>query len=192
MTKTICGAKNRQGEPCARPAGWGTPHSTGRCKLHGGRTLSHAVAAQRERVTQAAAIMGVPTGVDPHEGMLAMLAVAYGQELWLRDEVALLARRELTGPVGGGEHSSPRYEPNVLVRMHTDAVDRVTRIAKQCADAGVAEREIVLREGMAAVIRDVLVAFAVALHLDPASMEVRAAARQALLAADNTTHEEAA
>jgi hypothetical protein len=32
-----CGAKNRQGSGCRRPAGWGTPHvGEGRCKLHGG------------------------------------------------------------------------------------------------------------------------------------------------------------
>lgn len=32
-----CGAKNRAGTPCNRPAGWGTDHpGEGRCKLHGG------------------------------------------------------------------------------------------------------------------------------------------------------------
>lgn len=35
----ICGKKNRAGNPCARPAGWGTPHpGHGPCKLHGGST----------------------------------------------------------------------------------------------------------------------------------------------------------
>lgn len=33
----ICGATNRNGEPCQLPAGWGTPGSGGtRCKYHGG------------------------------------------------------------------------------------------------------------------------------------------------------------
>lgn len=32
-----CDAKNRQGLPCKRPAGWGTNHAgIGKCKLHGG------------------------------------------------------------------------------------------------------------------------------------------------------------
>lgn len=32
-----CGAKNRAGKPCQRPAGWGTHHpGEGKCKLHGG------------------------------------------------------------------------------------------------------------------------------------------------------------
>jgi len=37
----ICGAraKSKAGEPCRRPAGWGTDHlGTGRCKFHGGRS----------------------------------------------------------------------------------------------------------------------------------------------------------
>lgn len=37
MTDDICGATNRDGEPCALPAGWGTDHAgEGRCKHHGG------------------------------------------------------------------------------------------------------------------------------------------------------------
>lgn len=30
----ICGAKTRDGSPCQRPSGWGTPYSDGRCKNH--------------------------------------------------------------------------------------------------------------------------------------------------------------
>src|SRR5687768_3240460 len=35
---TLCGARTRQtGQPCSRPAGWGTDHAgLGKCKLHGG------------------------------------------------------------------------------------------------------------------------------------------------------------
>lgn len=37
---TYCGAKNRSGQPCKRPAGWGTDHvGSGKCKLHGGSSL---------------------------------------------------------------------------------------------------------------------------------------------------------
>jgi hypothetical protein len=35
----ICGAQNRNGDPCGQRAGWGTGHvGEGRCKLHGGVT----------------------------------------------------------------------------------------------------------------------------------------------------------
>lgn len=34
---SLCGATNRNGEPCQLPAGWGTPGSGGnRCRFHGG------------------------------------------------------------------------------------------------------------------------------------------------------------
>lgn len=37
MTDDICGAQAKStGEPCQRPAGWGTDNSSGRCKFHGG------------------------------------------------------------------------------------------------------------------------------------------------------------
>lgn len=40
MTKNTCGARNRAGNPCRQPAGWGTDHvGSGRCKLHGGASL---------------------------------------------------------------------------------------------------------------------------------------------------------
>lgn len=48
--KPKCGGKLRGGREgtCTRPAGWGTKHvGTGKCKLHGGSTGSHQVAAQR-------------------------------------------------------------------------------------------------------------------------------------------------
>lgn len=31
-----CPATNRNGEPCGHPSGWGTDHSGGPCKFHGG------------------------------------------------------------------------------------------------------------------------------------------------------------
>lgn len=37
MADELCGAQNRDGEPCELPAGWGTEHKgQGRCKHHGG------------------------------------------------------------------------------------------------------------------------------------------------------------
>ncbi|MEF8887327.1 MAG: HGGxSTG domain-containing protein [Haloarculaceae archaeon] len=43
MDDTICGATTRDGDPCKRPAGWGTDHvGEGRCKQHGGAEGSGA------------------------------------------------------------------------------------------------------------------------------------------------------
>lgn len=48
---TLCEAKNRAGNPCRRPAGWGTDHAGfGHCKLHGGSNPSgKKYAAKLER-----------------------------------------------------------------------------------------------------------------------------------------------
>lgn len=65
----ICGATNRQGAPCRRPAGAGTDHKgTGRCKHHGGaskgapkgsanalKTGEHARPSRAEQFAKAAA-----------------------------------------------------------------------------------------------------------------------------------------
>jgi hypothetical protein len=178
----MCGAKKRQGEgTCRLRAGHGTDHvGTGRCRRHGGSTPSHVVVAQRQRLTDAAAIMGIPTDVEPHAAMLLMLRRAHGQEEWLADEVALLERGELTNPVGGGQGGIPEWKPHVLIGMHNAAIDRVAKIAKQCADAGVAKRMIEIQGEMAASIAQVCRAMAVALGHDPGAPEVRAAMRAAL------------
>lgn len=54
----ICGAKTRDGSPCARPAGWGTD-GEGKCKQHGGASSgapegngnaeTHGLTADREK-----------------------------------------------------------------------------------------------------------------------------------------------
>lgn len=47
---TLCGAKNRAGEPCRRPSGWGTVHAGfGNCKLHGGASPAGGKHADKER-----------------------------------------------------------------------------------------------------------------------------------------------
>ncbi len=39
MHDRTCGARTRAGQPCSRPAGWGTDHvGEGRCRSHGGCT----------------------------------------------------------------------------------------------------------------------------------------------------------
>ena len=42
-----CGARTRSGGFCRRPAGWGTGHNYGRCKLHGGGSTTHGATSIR-------------------------------------------------------------------------------------------------------------------------------------------------
>lgn len=49
QSKNICGARRKKdGNPCTRPAGWGTYHpGIGKCKLHGGSTpFKHGLHSQ--------------------------------------------------------------------------------------------------------------------------------------------------
>lgn len=65
-----CGAKNRQGEPCQRPAGWGTDHpGEGRCKLHGGvgQKPSDRYLSARVRPRLGELIARFAAEEDPHD-----------------------------------------------------------------------------------------------------------------------------
>lgn len=66
----ICGATNRQGKPCQRPAGHGTDHpGDGRCRLHGGVTQKPSPRYQqinaRPRLRELIAQFG--DDPDPHD-----------------------------------------------------------------------------------------------------------------------------
>jgi len=71
-----CGARLRNGDggTCKQPAGWGTPSSTGPCKLHGGSTRSHLVRAQREEARRTLAELGQAPPVDDPVDALRRLA----------------------------------------------------------------------------------------------------------------------
>ncbi|VXC49749.1 hypothetical protein [Nocardioides sp. AX2bis] len=97
-----CGGKKRQGEGlCTRPAGWGTQHpGLGRCKLHGGSTQTHLVAAQQEQArevygqiwkTDAEPVVDAVGALQRLAGRLEHAADALGSRLDVED---------LDGPTG--------------------------------------------------------------------------------------------
>src|ERR1017187_1097967 len=84
----FCGAKKRQGEgTCTQPAGWGTPNSTGACKLHGGKTANHRAAAQEKQARALAVTLGAPIEVDPRDSILQMIYWSAGHCQYLRQKV---------------------------------------------------------------------------------------------------------
>lgn len=141
-----CGARSRSGGTCRKPAGWGTPHRTGRCRLHGGATRNHIAKAQRQEAEHAARVYGLPVEIDPRDALLEELWRAQGIVQWLTGEVAALQRDHLYGPVGGGGDSYPRSEPHVLIRMLGEERDRLRQVAKTCHDVGIEERQQQLAE----------------------------------------------
>lgn len=96
-TPAKCGAKTRKGGLCGQAAGWGTDHPrVGRCKLHGGSTQNHVVAAARIAANAEAQRMMARAGVDadPLEHLLeslhraAALVEVWGQMVAAIDERA--------------------------------------------------------------------------------------------------------
>lgn len=85
---TACGARDRSGGPCQRPAGWGTDHAGyGRCKLHGGKTPNHQRAARRQQAAEAVASLGLRRDVDPNTALLEEAHGAAGHVAWLAEGV---------------------------------------------------------------------------------------------------------
>lgn len=169
--KQKCGAKARSGNPCGRPAGWGTSHpGTGRCKMHAGSTPTGIKAAQNEMATVAVKTYGLPVEVDPHEALLDELHRTAGHVAWLAMKVQGLEDEKLHGPVGGGEHSHAREEPHVWVRLYQEERVHLGRIAKTCIEVGIEERRVRLAERMgelfAAALGRILEQLGVADHPD--------------------------
>lgn len=199
----ICGATNRAGNPCARPAGWGTDHlHTGRCKLHGGNTASHRAAAQREIARQACATLGVPIQTGPGEALLQELCETVGNVAFYRALVQQLSSHpEPDERVGEGEDAHYiRGEPgvygrtyhvsgiatgeakaHVLVQLYNAERKHLKEVSAAALNAGVQDRWVSALESTAATVVQVLTDFATRMGLDPGAPEVREAGRQALM-----------
>lgn len=142
-----CGATNRQGNPCGRPAGWGTTHAgTGHCKMHGGSTPNGKKHAARLEVASLRDAMGYDTDISADDALLEMVKVQYGMVAWIRGQVSDLENDNTTGPVGGSEHGHPRWEPHVLIRMRGEEEDRLLKLIKTCHDIGIDERRVQVME----------------------------------------------
>lgn len=184
--RPLCGASRRGREGrCTRPAGWGTDHpGYGYCKLHGGTTPTHAVAARREQAAEAVVTYGLPREVEPHEALLEELHRTAGHVAWLGGMVRALEAGELHGPVGGGQWAIPREEPHIWVRLYGEERDRLARVARTCVEVGIEERRVRVAEQIGELIaafgRGLLGEFGI----DPASEEARLAVRRQLMLVD--------
>lgn len=149
-----CGAKKKQGPGhCTQAAGWGTDHAgTGRCKLHGGKTRNHAVAAQREQAKAAAEAFGLEREINPHDALIEELRRTAGLVSYYGARAADLGQDDLHGPIGAYLNAIPKHEAHVWVRLHQEERVHFTRVAKTCIECGIAERQITLAEEQGALI----------------------------------------
>ena len=97
--KQVCGARRRgDGEPCQRPAGWGTDHpGIGRCKLHGGSTPGHKQAAIIEQARRDVTAFGGRLDVTPPEALLELVQAKAAEVAYWDARVAELTDEQRAG-----------------------------------------------------------------------------------------------
>jgi hypothetical protein len=106
----FCGGKRRGGREgtCRRRAGSGTSHvGIGRCKVHGGATRNHVIAAERQIARQTAAIYGIPRHIDPGNGLIEEYWRTAGIVAGLEAKVASLEDGEVVWGITDVTEESP-------------------------------------------------------------------------------------
>jgi hypothetical protein len=132
-----CGAKTRAGHSCKQPAGARTSHpGFGRCAWHGGSSPNGRVHGAREQAKAEAARLGMARETTPHEALEHAMALVTGEVDWIREQV-----RRLTD-----DKALEDGKPHPLLRVYGESVDRLARISKIAADAGVEARRLELDE----------------------------------------------
>lgn len=183
--KELCGAQRTnqpKGVTCKRVAGAGTDHrGSGRCSRHFGNSPNHKAAAdkdraraEREEARAACERLSLPIADrDPGEVLLDEIARTRRIVYWLETEQAL------ADLAGDGDGSDRRAAQLLEERKHLSTTSRAAIVA------GVAVRDLELRENYARQMMALMTAFAVAMGWDPSDKLVREAARQACKALDD-------
>lgn len=180
-----CGALTRAGTPCRKRAGWGTPNAYGNCKLHGGLSpngLRHA--AKLEAEAAGWRVMGHPTHIDAGDALQFAVDKTMGEIQYCDQRIATLTDADATANVGstrehqeldrdGSVHDltestvSTTAELHIWIQTRQAAVDRLVRYSKTLLDADIAERQVAMAEGTAALLEPVLAAIFHRLGLTP-------------------------
>lgn len=163
--RPICGAK-RTGKChtgpgiCCQLAGWGTDHvGYGTCRMHGGLMPNVAQHAHEQRMIEEATktlkMYGEPIDKDPQEALLDLVHRTAGHVAWLGDYISKFEDAKFLKQVTEGG-----ILPSVWIRMYQDERALLMQISKAAVAAGVAEREVRLKEEqgrlLAAVIQAIL------------------------------------
>jgi hypothetical protein len=160
-----CGGNKRQGEgKCTQAAGWGTTHpGIGACKLHGGATESHTVAAAVTQAKRDVVLFGARRDVHPAEALLELVQWTAGEVDYWRSRVRVLDEEALTWGVTKvkeeGHDKGTTYEakPNIAYSMLVDASNRLERYAASALKAGVDERRVRVAESQGTQLLGVLI-----------------------------------
>ncbi len=166
--KPKCGAKKRQGEGCCRrPAGWGTDHpGVGRCKLHGGATVSHRDAAVEDLARKAVATYGLARDIPAIDALLEEVHWTAGHVAWLRERVAELEPDALVWGVTEesdqqatefpGINTTRGAKPNVWLQLYREERKHLVDVTKAAISAGIEERRVKIAEAQGALLNGVI------------------------------------
>lgn len=180
--RPLCGATKRSGGVCTQTAGWGTSHPrVGRCKLHGGGTPTHLVAAEKAIAAASVRKLGLPREIEPQAALLEELHRSAGAVAWLDVVVQELGLEDVTWGLVKASTDGAEYATgtNVWVRLWTEQRRHYVEVARACVSAGIAEARIQLEQDKA---RMVAVAVGEGLDAIGASAEVREVFTRAMLA----------
>ena len=168
--RDTCGAKKRDGsgDPCRRPAGWGTDHlGFGTCKLHGGSTPN----AGRHAITLEAAhqveVWGGRRDVNPAEALLELVQGKAAEVAYWNWRVAGLSDGERAGllvaetqdgvgPQGPVDTTTRKVAPHVFVVMLHKAQDQLASFSAAALRAGVDEALVRLATVQASAVVDLV------------------------------------
>lgn len=132
----LCGAKARGGAPCRKLAGFGTDHvGFGACKYHAGSTRTGRTAAYKEQARAEAARLGGEVPLNPDEALTWAVAVAAGSVAFFQRKL-----REV-------EDAAEKIDGAgaiALTRALSAEAEKLARVAKVAADAGIEERRLAL------------------------------------------------
>jgi hypothetical protein len=159
----FCGGKRRGGREgtCRRRAGSGTSHvGVGRCKVHGGSTRSHVIAAERKIARHTANIYGIPRHIDPGSGLIEeywrtagivagldakVASLKEGDVVWGQVEIVEgdlgENRTDADGePIKPGRTVKSRAGLNIWVKLFNEERDRYTRLGEAITRLGLEAR----------------------------------------------------
>lgn len=179
-TRNYCHGKKRTGPGwCHRPPGWATDHvGIGRCKLHGGATPNHAVAARLEQARRDVATYGLPREIDPAAALLEEVHRTAGHVAWLGQKVAELDDGDLvwgttesvekgSGEFGGTD-TTTAAKPNMWLVLYQQERKHLVDVSAAAIRAGVDAALVRVTEQQGALLAGAIAQILERLELSPA------------------------
>lgn len=107
-----------------------------------------------------ARVMGLPIDIDPMEGLLVVIKISAGEIAYCTDRIAELTPKQAVvkhkkvvsraGDLDSYEEVEKSTEAslNVWIVTRQNAMERFARFCKMAIDAGIAERQVAVAEGI--------------------------------------------